>query len=251
MLAHPLSLGFPTHSADRNWYHLWTGDLFGSWKLPLFPCPGSTWTGLLIPRVRKEEMPKPLESQEEADTGSWKVPVPRCSQQNTPGLRLSCLRDGPTLIFPLHFSAPRGDPEGSLLVSRQMTGEPHRPQKTKTSPCEEGAAAEHEPSFLGPHSGSRLSTAPSRKWALSGTLDHGLFSASLSLVHWLQLCSSSDSQGLNSMPHIRPGITKTSKVPDLMWKKFGMLQMLSGSAFQPALILVLPPFVCELLEGRV
>lgn len=131
MPAHPLSLAFPTHSADRNWYHLWTGGLFGSWKLPLFPCPGSTWTGLLIPRVREEEMPKHWESQEEADTGSWKVPVPRCSQQNTPGLRFSCLRDGPTLIFPLHFSAPRGDPEGSSLVSRQVTGEPHRATKNQ------------------------------------------------------------------------------------------------------------------------
>lgn len=45
------------------------------------------------------------------------------------GLRLSCLRDGPTFIFPLHFSAPRGDPEGSSLVLRQVAGEPHRATK--------------------------------------------------------------------------------------------------------------------------
>lgn len=36
-----------------------------------------------------------------------------------------------------------------------------------------------------------------------------------------------------------------------MWMKFGLSQTLFASSFQPALILVLLPLVCELLKGRV
>lgn len=44
---------------------------------------------------------------------------------------------------------------------------------------------------------------------------------------------------------------KTTKVPYLMWLKFGLSQTLSGSSFPSTLIQVLPPPVCEHLKTRV
>lgn len=170
MRVYSLSPGCPTHSADRHWYHLWTGDLLGSWKLPLFPCPRSTWTGLLIPRVREEERCQNV----------WNH---RKNQIQTAG-RCQFL-DAPNKTLPGSGSPAweMGPHQSTLCISLLLVVilRAHHwswgrwqvshigPQKQNQ--CEERAATEHGPSFLRLHSGPRLSTAPSRKWALSCTLD--------------------------------------------------------------------------------
>lgn len=118
-------------------------------------------------------MPKHLESQEEADTGSWKVPVPPCSPAKHPRAQALLLERWAHASLPsVLLYSPWGSRSSSL---RQVTGELHRVEETKASQCEEGAATEQWAVFTWDHTQGPgvLCTAPSRKWELSWTFGHG------------------------------------------------------------------------------